>query len=348
MKLQDLSRLAIVIGATITLLVVGRSLLIPLVFAIFLWFLVREMRGFLHKLPKFGKQIPIWFTTILCASSLVVVIGLFSQILLTNIQQLAKQAPKYEKNVTKVIEKFEREGGSVAFDWAKSQAQNINLGSIFESVFNGFSDVVSSAVMILLYALFLFLEERYLRVKIARVFPEKERRANFLETMEEVEDSVAQYLGLKTLISFSTGLFSYFVLLYVGIDAPIFWAFVIFLMNFIPSIGSLIGTIFPALFCLLQFGELAPFLLVLGVVGVIQVVVGNILEPRLMGTSMNVSAFVAILALSIWGLIWGIVGMALSVPITVILIIILSKFKSTKPLAILLSEKGELAEEIED
>ena len=93
---------------------------------------------------------------------------------------------------------------------------------------------------------------------------------------------------------------------------------------------------------LLQFGEFGPAIMVLIFVGLAQVLVGNILEPKLMGYSMNISPLVTIIALSIWGAIWGITGMVLSVPITVIMLIIFSQFEKTKPVAIMLSEKGKV------
>ena len=139
-----------------------------------------------------------------------------------------------------------------------------------------------------------------------------------------------------------TGGLSYIALLIIGIDSPVFWAFLIFLLNFIPTIGSLIATMFPAVFCLLHYGEFGPGILVLIFVGAIQILVGNILEPKLMGSSMNISSLVTIIALSFWGAIWGVTGMILSVPITVIMIIIFSQFPSTRPIAVALSEKGEI------
>lgn len=102
--------------------------------------------------------------------------------------------------------------------------------------------------------------------------------------------------------------------------------------------------VFPAVFSLLQFGEVTPFLIVLIAVGCIQVIVGNIIEPKLFGKSLNLSPLVTILSLAVWGKIWGITGMVLSVPITVIMIIIFSQFEKTKSVAILLSENGDIEE----
>ena len=101
-------------------------------------------------------------------------------------------------------------------------------------------------------------------------------------------------------------------------------------------------SLFPAVFAILQFGELAPFVYILIVVGVIQVVIGNVVEPALMGTSLNMSSLVVVLSLTIWGAIWGIMGMILSVPITVMMIIVFEEIPSLRPIAILLSEKGKL------
>jgi predicted PurR-regulated permease PerM len=96
------------------------------------------------------------------------------------------------------------------------------------------------------------------------------------------------------------------------------------------------------MFAVLQFGEFTPGMLVLSIVGAIQMIVGNIIEPRLMGNTLNISPLVVFLTLAIWGVIWGISGMLLSVPITVILIIIMSEFPGTQPFAILLSQSGNL------
>ena len=122
----------------------------------------------------------------------------------------------------------------------------------------------------------------------------------------------------------------------------IFWAFLIFLLNFIPTIGSLLATLFPVIFSLLQFGDFSIALIILFVVGSIQVIIGNFIEPKWMGNSMNISPLVSILSLMFWGLIWGTTGMIVSVPFTVVIIIILSEIEYTRPLAILLSEKGDI------
>jgi AI-2 transport protein TqsA len=148
-------------------------------------------------------------------------------------------------------------------------------------------------------------------------------------------------MAIKSLMSLLTGTLSYFVLLFIGIDAPFFWAFLIFLLNYIPAIGSLIATLFPTIFAMLQFGDITHPILVLTIVGSIQVVIGNLLEPRVMGNNLNISTLVVFITLTVWGAIWGVIGMLLSVPVTVIMILILSEIPSTRGIAILLSKRGE-------
>jgi predicted PurR-regulated permease PerM len=188
----------------------------------------------------------------------------------------------------------------------------------------------------------LLLEEHTFPKKLKAMYPELGPHEKMRTLVSKIDKSVSNYIALKTMASFLTGFLSYFALLFIGVDTPFFWAFLIFILNFIPTIGSLVATLFPAVFALLQFGEFTPAILVLAIVGAIQVVVGNFIEPRAMGKTMNISPLVVILTLMLWGMMWGIPGMLLSVPITVILIIIMSEFDATRPIAILLSRDGKL------
>lgn len=194
----------------------------------------------------------------------------------------------------------------------------------------------------LIYLIFILFEESTFQDKIKAMYPEESSYMKVDSLIRKIDHSISNYIAIKSLISLLTGTLSYIALLSIGVDAPFFWAFLIFILNFIPSIGSLIATVFPAFFALLQFGEFTPAVLVLIIVGAIQLVLGNLIEPRIMGTSLNISPLVVFLTLILWGMIWGVIGMLLSVPITVILIIIMAEFKGTRPIAILLSRRGKL------
>ena len=142
-----------------------------------------------------------------------------------------------------------------------------------------------------------------------------------------------------------TGVLSYLVLVTVGVDFAALWGMLIFLLNFIPTIGSILAVIPPILLSLVQFKGLTPFFIVMSSLISIQIIIGNILEPRLAGKSLNLSPLVILLSLVLWGKIWGIVGMFLCVPITVILNIVLANFESTKSIAIMLSANGKIVKE---
>ncbi len=139
-----------------------------------------------------------------------------------------------------------------------------------------------------------------------------------------------------------TGASSYVILLVVGVDFAGFWGFIIFLLNYIPTIGSLLGILLPALLAVVQFATLGPVLAVLIGGGLTQFAIGNLVEPRLMGTSLNISPLVVLISLAVWGSIWGLAGMFLSVPLTMIAMIVFSYFRPTRPIAILISGNGDI------
>ena len=197
-------------------------------------------------------------------------------------------------------------------------------------------------MMIVFYTVFLFIEESLFQRKIEIIFKEEGNKDGYHQTMAKIDKSLSSYISLKSLIALLTTTLSYFILLAVGIDSPLFWAFLVFMFNFIPSVGPILGTILPAVFALIQFGEFTPFIIILLSLGSVALLVGSFVEPRLMGNTLNISPLVAILSLAVWGAIWGVPGMLLSVPVTVTMIIIFSQFKSTRNIAILLSEKGKV------
>ena len=326
----------------VTTLIFGKSLLIPFVFAMLLWFISRKMRSLMNKVKFIKKHFPTWtkntLSSLIIISSLIVI----SKILSTNINTLAQATQEYDSNIGSIIENISQYLTIDLTETLKTQLGNINFGKILSLIFNSITELFGNLFMIIIYVLFIFLEEANFHKKLMLAFSNKEQQEKISTILEEIEASITNYLGLKTLVSFITGFLSYIILLFIGIDAPVFWAFLIALLNFIPTVGSLIATVFPATYCLLQFGDITPFLLVLFLVGIVQVVIGNIIEPRLMGNSLNISSLATLIALSVWGSIWSITGMFLSVPITVILIIILSQFPSTKPVAIILSDKGDI------
>jgi predicted PurR-regulated permease PerM len=328
-------------GIIFTLLY-GQSLLVPFILALLLWFLVRKIRHLLDKVNFIKKHIPARLKNLFPALIIFGILSFVAKILLTNINNLAQSYPVYAGNVELIISKLNETFGINLIENFKDQLVDFDFARILKDLFQSITELLSNTFLIIIFSLFIFLEESNFGNKLKNVFIEKEKFDSLNGILKNIEKSIANYIGIKTLVSLTTGVISYIALLFIGIDSPLFWSFLIFMLNFIPTIGSMIATIFPAVFCLLQFGEFTPSLLVFFIVGSIQVFIGNILEPKIMGNTLNISPLVAITSLLLWGMIWGVTGMLLSIPITVCIVIVCSHFENTKSIAILLSEKGEI------
>ena len=215
------------------------------------------------------------------------------------------------------------------------------------SLITGFAEtatrIASNAGVILIYVLFLLIEQRVFARKLSALLPDPDHEASARELLHRIQERIETYVWIKTLTSLLTGGISYVILVSVGVDYAAFWGLVIFMLNYIPTIGSLMGIVFPTLLTIIQFGSLTPFLIVFVLLAGTQVTIGNYVEPRLMGSSLNVSPLVVILSLALWGSIWGIAGMLLCVPFTVIAMIICAHFPQTRKVAQLLSQNGNIS-----
>jgi predicted PurR-regulated permease PerM len=327
--------------AAIIILSYGKNLIMPFILALFIWLLIKEIKKAMNKIGFVRRKFPSWLLSVIASIFMFLVLGFITELLVYNIKALSHSSASYAANLDKMAnminDTFDINLRSLLGDYAT----DLDFAFILSTVVNSLTDILGNAFLIALYVLFLLIEESIFSAKLKAIFPESDRFERVDGIVRKIENAVTDYIGLKTLVSLITGVLSYIVLLILGIDSPVFWAFLIFLLNFIPTIGSLIATLFPAIYALLQFGELTPFVLVLVLVGLVQIIVGNILEPKIMGKALNISSLVAILSLSFWGWLWGITGMIISIPITVMMVIVFAQFPGTRPIAILLSGKGK-------
>ena len=153
-------------------------------------------------------------------------------------------------------------------------------------------------------------------------------------------DGVEQYLWVQTVTGLMIAVASWAVMVVVGLDNAVFWAFLIFIASYIPIIGGAIGILAPPLFALVQFETLWQAAVLLGVLQSIQFVVGNVILPRMQGDSLNIDPVAVLLALAFWGAIWGVPGMFLSTPLTVIAMVVCAQFEGSRWVAVLLSADG--------
>ncbi|HKL31880.1 MAG TPA: AI-2E family transporter [Tangfeifania sp.] len=331
----------LILVVLVLILIYAQTIIIPFILAVLFLFLIRVIRNILSKV-KFVGRLPKWSLTLISSALLLVFLVFTVEMISQNIQQLSVTLPIYEANLNKITQKINTQFDIDISNMVSDFAQDLNFRGILSRIFSTLTGLFGDAFMVFLYLIFLLIEEPIFSRKIKAMYPDQKKYSRINGLVQKIDKSISNYIALKTLVSLLTGFLSYFVLLIIGVDAPLFWAFLIFVLNYIPSIGSLIATIFPTIFALFQFGDFTPAILVLTIVGAIQLVVGNLVEPRLMGNSLNISPLVVFLTLALWGVMWGITGMLLSVPITVILIIIMSEFPDTRPIAVLLSRRGEI------
>ncbi len=327
----------------VLILIHGQNILIQFIIALLLWFTTIRLQKLANKIKYFKLYVPDSVEIFVILSLLLFIVYVTLDTVIGNLSGIIASLGIYENNINSIVKRINELFEINLQSQINTIIQSLDIKNILTQLAKSLSGILSKSMMILIYLLFILLETGSFKLKIDALFPQKDNKEKFMATLQKVELSLAGYFRVKTMMSLLTAFLSFLVLYFVGVKSPIFWAFLIFILNYIPTIGSLIATVFTAIFALLQFGTFMPFFIVLVCIGVIQQAVGNVIEPRLMGKNLNISPLVTILALAIWGKIWGIMGMLLSVPITVIIIIIFSQFKSTQKVAILLSEKGNLS-----
>jgi AI-2 transport protein TqsA len=347
-KIVRRAAIFLIIAGLVTLLQYFRNFLQPFVVALILWFLIAEVRGQLAKIKLKKKPLP---KPILTLVSTVVVFFIFYMItnrIIANFNKLAQNADVYSRSLVMMLERIELLFGidNLGETVQKQQGSIVVGASVAAKALAAF---IGRFFLVLIYVIFLLLEESALGTKLKKIYKRSGSRKSVHNAVPRITRLLSDYLGIKILTSFLTGLLSYFVLLFLGIDLPGLWAFLIFILNFIPSIGSIVATAFPALFSLLQYpGDWSKPLYVLIGVMAVQVFIGNFIEPKILGNKLNLSPLVVILGLTFWGFVWGFVGMLLSVPIMATLMIVFSQFEGTRSTAILLSKDGKIDYLFED
>ncbi len=336
--LSNISTIAIIAVILFYVLYIWASLIIPFIIALLFSFAIIGLSNFFKK-----WKIPSFISFTLSLFTYIFIFWVVGKMIGSNIDDLIVLLPEYQTKVSEIISQIFAYF-HISEPTSVSQVLNkLNLQNIFTAVIGWFTSIFSSAGIILFYVLFILLEYRFFKEKISLMIWNNVNSKQILETIEKIKRDIKSYFVIKTIVSLITSSTSYIIMVWFGLDFAIFWALLIFILNFIPSIWSIIAVTFPVLLSLVQpdFGLYNTLLMTLTLAWV-QVLMWNIIEPKFMWNKLNLSPLVIIISLGFWWTIWGIVGMLLSVPIMVIINIILAKIPATRSLAILLSEKWEL------
>jgi AI-2 transport protein TqsA len=344
MTLQRAALWAIVVAATMYLLVAGRGLLLPFVLGVVLWYMIDALAdAFEH--PRLGRlrlPRPLALAAAVCLmGSLLWVVG---RTIGRNVSAVIAAAPNYERRLQILINEAAR---LVSVEQAPTISElfdRISLADTLSSIATAAASVVSVAGIVVIYAGFLFVEQVRFRRKLAIVLGSGDNQERVQAVLDQIDRDIRVYIRIKTTLAVITSALAYIVMASVGVDFAAFWAVMVFFFYYIPTVGSILAILAPAMLTLVQFDDLTPFLIVLLVFGAIQVVTANVVEPAIMGSTLNLSPLVVILSLMVWGTMWGVVGMFLCVPITVVGLIVLAQFETTRPIAVLLSSDGRIPE----
>ncbi len=344
MKIEKIASYVIVIAFVIALLVVGKPFLVPLFLAIVIWYVIVSINEWLRRTTFIMERIPNWLSLFISTILIIGVLFLLGNLVAQNIDMMRTNAPSYRVNIQQQLQRVLEYLGLEKQYNLSSMAHEFNLNEYTGQLINSITGLAQKFVLILIYVIFLLFEQNTFPRKIAALKWSDERNLHFRKILKQANSATKTYLAVKTGASILTAVLSFAALYFIGVDFPVFWAFLIFLLNYIPTIGSIVATFFPSVVALVQFDTLGPFFAVLIIITGLQFLIGSFLEPRLLGNSLNISPFVIILSLVLWGLIWGVVGMLLCVPLTVIIIIVLAQFPNTRGIAILLSRNGNMGE----
>lgn len=339
--------LAAVVGIVVVgiwLAEAGRALLIPPVVAVILWFFLMALADFYRNLALRKWRMPRWLAMVAALLTYLGIGYVLVEVLRGSVTEIVGRLPFYQHRLDQVLARL---SGSLHL------RQDLTLtglmGKVELSVLagwaaDGLATLGRYALEIGLYLLFFSLEARHFRHKLDVVFPDPSRRAEVQGALDRIGADLQTYVWIKSALGLLVAFLTWLTLSVAGLPFPIFWATIAFLLSYIPTVGSVVGVSLPCLFALVHFDTFVPFLGITAALVTVRTVVGDFLEPRLMGRSLNLSTVAILFALSMGGVVWGVVGLFLCVPFLVAMNVILAKFPRTRWVAILLSEDGSVRE----
>ena len=335
------------VSAAIVVVIYGmqmaKVILVPFLIAVFLALITVRPMLWLQE-----KRVPAILAALTIVSVIMLILAMVGTILGTSIADFTAALPAYQARLDTIVD------GAVKFI-----AENIrgdesieSLGDMIDpgwamglaaTLLNSLKDVLTNTFLIFFTMIFILLEASSGQTKFEAAFGRSERSMDgpriFLQNL-------GRYLGIKTVVSMATGLCAGLLTWSFGVDFPLLWAMLAFLLNYVPTIGSIIAAVPAVLLALVQLGPGEAGATALGFVG-INIIFGNFLEPRLMGYGVGISPLIVFVGLVFWGWVFGPVGMLLSVPLTMTLKLALESDERTRWVAVLLGSERDAVHELE-
>ncbi len=328
----------------LAILYIGRVIITPLLLAAFIWYLTNSISAYYRKVLPWQKSIASGAVSlILSIATIFWLIYAFVTQIQPMFAELIAKMPEIQIKLHSMLDYL-----LSSFGMKLDPSSMPDLGSVFASIGTSAAGIATTIGMVLVYIFFMFVEQSTFAKKMIAMFPEKRKLKKMRFILNSISDNMKKYMFMKTMVSLLTAALSYAWLKYLGLEFAGVWAFVIFIMNYIPTFGAVISCAAPIMFSLIASNSAQmPILVAIGLIG-IQIVLGNILEPKLTGKTLNLSTLAILINLVFWGMLWGPVGMFFSVPMLVATFIICAQFDKTRWIAVLLSANGEIPEKEDD
>jgi AI-2 transport protein TqsA len=307
------------------------TILVPFLLAAFIATVVSPALGWLR-----SKDIPGWLTLLIVITAVVVIGAVLATVVGTSVLDFSGDLPTYEAALRQKVAGF--------IDWLDARgvdtsglraSQLLDVGAAMRltaATLNGLSNLLANGFLILMTVIFMLLEASSLPAKLKTIAG---GRSDGMARFHDFFRSINRYMAIKTVVSLATGVVIAIWLAILGVNYAPLWGLLAFLLNYVPNIGSILAAIPAVVLAFVQLGTLRA----LGAAGgylVVNIVMGNVIEPRLMGRGLGLSTLVVFLSLLFWGWVLGPVGMLLSVPLTVMVKIALDSHEETRWLAVLL------------
>ena len=310
--------------AVTTALIYTRNILVPFIISLLAYAVASPT---VSKMREKGiPQIIAMGITIL---SFLFFMSTFLFLLVTSVEEFIKGADIYRSKIIQFIQWLTVNAGHFDLnfdqDFIQNELRQIPILTMVKNITGGLLSMIGHFVLIMVFTLFMLAGDGI----VQRHSPER--------LIGKIKQKISHYVVMKTLTSVGVGIIVFCILAFCGVDLAFMFGLLTGLLNFIPGIGGIIATVLPLPVVLLEFGFSWQFYCVLILSGAIQFSVGNILEPKLLGESMDLHPVTVLICLMFWGLVWGIPGMFMAVPITGMVKIIFSRIEITRPLSEILA-----------
>lgn len=305
----------------------------PLAFAFFIAVLVYPLQCW------FNRYMPRWLSLVLVLLLLVGVLGLAVGALTLSAEIIEPKAPEYLNRLQQMAQSVQSWAQARGFPVSPFSSGQNSTNQLIQEAIGGIKSLLSalsSFVLVVSLLVLLLLEVNQYKKKVQRAFPSR-TSDRLIDAVDSMSAKLRRYLFVMTLTSLLTGILTSLWCFILGVDLVFVWGLVAFVLNYIPTLGSIIAVIPPTLVALVFNGVGRGIAALVGLAA-LQMAIGNFVDPRLQGKTLQLSPFVALISIVFWGWVWGIPGAILGVPMTVAIILLCQEFDSTRGIAIVLGE----------